>query len=90
MRFLFYFHFPVPLYQTLWNVAFERHLASTPCAEIPRLTVIQSIRLLKRILRCQLWFAIQVLRDHTAWLGMLTYPLVLLSKPVSPYVKYLN
>ena len=49
-----YPHIPVPLDQTPQGRAFERHLASLPCREVPRLTMIQSIRRPKRNCCCQL------------------------------------
>lgn len=56
-----YPYIPVPLDQTPYGWALERYLASLPCKDMLGLTVIQSIKQLKRNCCCQLkswsaWF----------------------------------
>ena len=76
--------FSMPRNRTSQNRTFGRHLVSLlyfgKNANPTKLRIKQQ----EHTLRCQLNFAARDLRDRAAVLCMLTYPLILLSKPVSP------
>lgn len=76
--------FSMPLNRTSQNRTFERHLVSLLYfGKNANLTKLQ-IKQQEQTLRCQLNFVARDLRDRATVLCMLTYPLVLLSKPVNP------
>lgn len=78
------FAFPMPRAQTPRNRAFARHLVSLLYfGKSVNPTKLQ-IKQQEHTLRCQLKFTARDYRDRAVVLCMLTYPLVLLSKPVSP------
>ena len=76
--------FPMPQIRTSQNRTSVRHLVSLlyfgKNANLTKLRIKQQ----EHTLRCQLNCAARDLRDRAAVLCMLTYPLVLLSKPVNP------
>ena len=79
-----YFCLSMPQTRTLQNVTSVRHLVSLLYfGKNANPTMIQ-IKQQEQTLRCQLKFAARDFRDRAAVLCMLTYPLILLSKPVSP------
>jgi|GEM_PF-1162022 len=79
-----YFCISMPQNRTLQNRTSVRHLVSLlyfgKNANLTKLRIKQQ----EQTLRCQLNCAARDLRDRAAVLCMLTYPLFLLSKPVSP------
>ena len=76
--------FSMPRNRTSQNRTFGRHLVSLlyfgKNANPTKLRIKQQ----EQTLRCQLNFVARDLRDRATVLCMLTYPLVLLSKPVNP------
>ncbi len=76
--------FPMPHTRTSQNRTSVRHLVSLLYfGKNANLTKLQ-IKQQEHTLRCQLNCAARDLRDRAAVLCMLAYPLILLSKPVSP------
>ena len=76
--------FSMPRNRTSQNRTFGRHLVSLlyfgKNANPTKLRIKQQ----EQTLRCQLNFVARDLRDRATVLCMLTYPLILLSKPVNP------
>ena len=82
--------FSMPRNRTSQNRTFGRHLVSLLYFGKNANPTKLRIKLQEQTLRCQLNSVARDLRDRATVLCMLTYPLVLLSKPVNPNFKYAN